>query len=215
MRRFRRKYYDLFSHFYDWIIGLHSKDKSLRLRQLLCRRSGASPGDKVLDLCTGTGSVALVMAEHIEDSLVIGLDFSMGMLKKAKEKAEKRRLNNLFFVAGDAGSLPFKTGTFNVVTCSHAIYELTGQTRRSALNEIKRVLTERGRFCMMEHEEPKQPFIRLLYYIRLMSMGSEGRKIVANELNELKGLFSNVWKEITPSGKTKLICATKSSSKML
>jgi ubiquinone/menaquinone biosynthesis C-methylase UbiE len=98
---------------------------------------------------------------------------------------------------------------FAVVTCSHAMYELTGKTRRQALQEIKRCLKPSGRFCMMEHEKPKQLFIRLLYHIRLLSMGKEGRRIVRQELEELKGIFRHVFKEVTASGRTKLICGEK------
>ncbi len=209
MRQYRRKYYDIFSHFYDWIISLHSKDKSLSLRHYLVKKTGARSRDKALDLCTGTGSVATVMSEYVPEGMVVGVDFSMGMLRKAREKAVQRGLKNVFFVVADAASLPFKPDAFNVVTCSHAIYELTGQTRRSALKEIKRILSPGGSFCMMEHEEPKKSFIRVLYNIRLLSMGREGRQIVRNEIPELKSIFSNVSKEITSTGKTKLICAQR------
>ncbi len=209
MRRYRQKYYDLFSNFYDLIIKLHSKDNRLFLRHYLARKSGIKPSDAVLDLCTGTGELALVLAHYAFKGRVIGLDFSLGMLNKAKEKAQKNGTKNLFFVAGDAAHLPFKEGVFDVVTCSHAMYELSGKTRPLALREIKRCLKSKGLFCMMEHEEPKQPFIRLLYYIRLLSMGKEGRKIIRNELKELKGIFNNVIKEVTSSGKTKVICGQK------
>jgi len=209
MRRYRQKYYNFFSHFYDLIIKLHSKDNRLFLRHYLAKKSRVKPEDKVLDLCTGTGSLAIVLAEYAPKGLVIGLDFSLGMLKKAKEKTRQRRLKNLFFVAADAGALPFKSDVFTVITCSHAMYELTGETRRLALQEIKRCLKPGGRFCMMEHEEPKQLFIRLLYHIRLLSMGKEGRQIVRQELEELKGILRHVFKEVTASGRTKLTCGEK------
>ncbi len=165
-----------------------------------------------LDLCTGTGSVALVLAEKIPRGTVVGLDFSTGMLQKARSKARAEGLKNVFFVAADAGNIPLKDNSFDVVTCSHAIYELTGETRRRALQEVNRVLRPGGRFCMMEHEVPKSPVTRFLYYVRLLSMGSEGRKIVQNELQELRGIFAGVEKEITASGKTKLICGGKQAA---
>ncbi|MGB9713036.1 MAG: class I SAM-dependent methyltransferase [Dissulfurimicrobium sp.] len=209
MIHYRRKYYDIFSHFYDWVISLHSKDKTLSLRHYLARSTKVKPGDRALDLCTGTGAVASVMSEYVQDGLVVGADFSFGMLKKAMEKADQKGLKNIFFVVADAADLPFKANIFDVVTCSHAIYELTGQTRGSALKEIKRILAPMGRFCMMEHEEPKRPITRFLYHIRLLSMGKEGRRIVQNEIQELQGIFSNVSREITANGKTKLICCER------
>jgi len=209
MRKYRQKYYDFFSHFYDVIINLHSKDRSLYLRHYLARKSGVKPEHKVLDLCTGTGSVATILSQYVQNGLVVGLDFSLGMLVKAKEKVQKIGSKNLYFVAADAGALPFKSDVFDVITCSHAMYELTGETRKMALQEIKRCLKINGRFCMMEHEEPKQPFIKLLYLLRLFSMGKEGRMVVRHELNELRKIFSKVVKEVTVSGRTKLICGEK------
>ncbi len=207
--RIRQKYYDVFSCFYDWVIKLHSQDKSLWLRHYLSRKSGVKSTDKVLDLCTGTGALAIILSQYTPQGMVVGLDFSLGMLKKAIEKAKTLKRKNLYWVVADAGALPFKSGTFDVITCSHAMYELTGKTRRLALENIKRCLRPGGRFCMMEHEEPKHPFIKFLYHLRLLSMGKEGREIVRHELEELKNIFKNVVKEITPTGRTKLICGEK------
>jgi len=209
VRWYRRKYYDFFSHFYDWIINLHSKDSSLSLRHYLAKKTGAKAEDVALDLCTGTGSVATIMSEYVPEGMVVGADFSMGMLRKASEKVRQMGLKNVFFVVADAASLPFKPDAFNVVTCSHAIYELTGRARKSTLREIKRVLKPKGPFYMMEHEEPKRPLVRFLYHIRLRSMGREGQQIVKNEIQELESMFNHVTKEITTTGKTKLICARK------
>ena len=88
MRKGRRKYYDIFSHFYDYVIKLHSQDKSLKLRHYFAHKIKPKSKDKILDLCTGTGALAIVLSEYVPNGIVIGLDFSFGMLKKAKEKIE-------------------------------------------------------------------------------------------------------------------------------
>ncbi len=209
MRKYRRKYYNFFSHFYDFIIRLHSQDKSLYLRHYLAKRSGVQNRHIVLDLCTGTGALALVLSDYVKDGLVVGADFSEGMLAKARKKVMSLGLKNVKFVMADAGFLPFKSNVFDVVTCSHSMYELTGETRKRALSEIKRILKEDGRFCMMEHERPNNAFIRFLYDIRILSMGREGLNIIKNELNELRQMFSDVKKEVTSTGRSKLICAQK------
>ena len=66
------------------------------------------------------------------------------MLKVAQEKT--RSFANVYLVEADAGSLPFVAGAFDAVTCSHAFYELKGETQDRALQEIVRVL------------KPKEPF---------------------------------------------------------
>jgi demethylmenaquinone methyltransferase/2-methoxy-6-polyprenyl-1,4-benzoquinol methylase len=205
--KFRKRYYDFFSHFYDYVIKLHSQDKSLWLRHYLARESGVKPADCVLDLCTGTGSMAIVLTQYTPQGMVVGLDFSLGMLRKAKEKA--KGAENLFFVVADASAIPFKAEAFDIVTCSHAMYELSEDVRRSTLENVYMCLRSDGRFCMMEHEEPEQLFIKFLYRLRLLSMGREGRKIVRHEVDELKEIFTGVAKEVTPAGRTKVICGGK------
>ncbi|OAG27578.1 class I SAM-dependent methyltransferase [Thermodesulfatator autotrophicus] len=211
MKRWRRKYYDIFSHFYDKIISLHSGDKRAFLRELLIKKTGLKPGGSLLDLCTGTGAVAITASRVAgKDGLVVGVDFSKGMLRKACEKAQKLKTKNLYFVLSDVARLPFADESFDAVTCSHAMYELDPATRNAALKEAWRVLKPGGCFTMMEHCEPKHPFIRLLYYIRLASMGSpENRKFARDETPFLARIFRNVSKEITPTGGSKIILGTK------
>lgn len=211
MKRFRRFYYDIFSHFYDLVIQLHSKDESSTLRDFLIKKTGVGPGDRILDICTGTGAVA--MAAHkviVPKGLVVGLDFSYGMLSKAREKARKKGLSALYLVMGDVGEMPFKGDVFECATCSHSMYELESETRMNALNEICRALKENGRFFMMEHCKPRNPFIRLLYYVRLMFMGSpENRDFAEDEVPVIKRFFKDVKRELSPTGKSKLISGVK------
>jgi demethylmenaquinone methyltransferase/2-methoxy-6-polyprenyl-1,4-benzoquinol methylase len=117
----RRIYYDLFSEVYDFIIRLHSRDMAGSLRRFIVEKANLSEGNKVLDLCTGTGSVAAELAKRVgENGLAVGLDFSRGMLGKAAEKAKKSGLDRLHFVQANASQLPFRKSSFHGVTCSHA-----------------------------------------------------------------------------------------------
>lgn len=118
----RQIYYDLFSKVYDFIIRLHSRDIAGSLRGFIIEKANLSKGDRALDLCTGTGSVAVELARRVgEDGLVVGLDFSQGMLGKAKEKAFRLNLNQLHLVQANASQLPFKNSSFYGVTCSQVV----------------------------------------------------------------------------------------------
>ncbi|MGA1795936.1 MAG: class I SAM-dependent methyltransferase [bacterium] len=211
MGRWRRRYYDLFSRIYDLIIRLHSKDEGAALRDFLVTRTGMGRGDRVLDICTGTGSVALAAhAAVAPEGMVVGLDFSFGMLGKASQKARERGLSRMFLIVGDAAAMPFRTGAFGCVTCSHAMYELPSDARTNALGEVQRVLADRGRFFMMEHCKPTAPFIRFFYYVRLMSMGSpENRRFAEDETPFIERFFREVTMEPSPTGKSKLISGVK------
>lgn len=223
MRRFRRLYYDLFSRWYDRIIAMHSGDTSAWARDFLVERAGISAGGRVLDLCTGTGAVALRARRATgSDGLVVGLDFSSGMIGRARAKAgqppaspeaEERRVPippGLGFVVGDASRLPFGDGSFDVVTCSHAMYELSPEVRDGALAEARRVLRPGGRFVMMEHTEPSHPVTRFLYGVRLAAMGSaKNRDFARDERPSLGRYFSDVTLELSSTARSKVVRGVK------
>src|SRR4030043_2435054 len=150
MSSLRQLYYDLFSKVYDFIIRLHSRDVEGSLRGFIIEKANLSKGHRALDLCTGTGSVAAKLAGQVgENGLIVGLDFSRGMLEKAKEKAFRLNLKQLHLVQAYADQLPFKNSSFNGVTYSHAFYELKGKERTIAIDEGSRVLKTGGSFCLM------------------------------------------------------------------
>jgi demethylmenaquinone methyltransferase/2-methoxy-6-polyprenyl-1,4-benzoquinol methylase len=211
MGSFRRLYYDLFSKVYDLAIRLHSRDKEGLLRKFITKRTNLSKGDRALDLCTGTGSVAIELARHVgENGLVIGLDFSWGMLEKAKEKARRSKIDWLYLVQANASQLPFQDTSFHSVTCSHAFYELKGMERTRAIEEVAKVLKRGGRFCLMEHTKPEKLFPRMLFYVRILFLGSKDtRKFLTEEGSIFEGKFKNIKKEMSPTGKSKLIYGEK------
>ncbi|MEW6375209.1 MAG: class I SAM-dependent methyltransferase [Thermodesulfobacteriota bacterium] len=211
MSSLRQVYYDFFSKFYDLAIRLHSRDIEGSLRRFIVEKANLSKGDRVLDLCTGTGSVAIELAKQVaERGLVIGLDFSLGMLEKARKKALSLRLNQLHLVQANASQLPFKKSSFHGVTCSHAFYELKGDERTRATREVARVLIEGCRFCLMEHAKPEKAFLRLLFYIRIFFLGSkDARKFLSEEGSIFGERFKNITKVMSPTGRSKLIYGEK------
>ena len=207
----RQFYYDIFSNFYDFIIRLHSRDIEGSLRRFISEKTNLSKGDRVLDLCSGTGSVAIELAKKVgEKGLVIGLDFSRGMIEKAKEKAKNSKIDGIHLVQANASQLPFKECSFQGVTCSHAFYELKGYERAEAINEVARVLMDGGRFCLMEHAKPQKRIPRLLFYIRILFLGAkDARKFLIEEGSIFGESFNNVTKVMSPTGRSKLIFGEK------
>ncbi|MGD0917460.1 MAG: class I SAM-dependent methyltransferase [Thermodesulfobacteriota bacterium] len=211
MSSLRRFYYDLFSRIYDFIIRLHSRDVEGSLRGFITGKANLSKGDRALDLCSGTGSVAAKLAGQVgENGLVVGLDFSRGMLEKAKKKALRLNLKQLHVVQAYADQLPFKNLSFNGVTCSHAFYELKGKERTIAIDEVARVLRRGGNFCLMEHAKPQKWIPRLLFYVRIFFLGTkDARKFLAEEGSIFGERFKNITKEMSPTGQSKLISGEK------
>ena len=210
LRTGRQKYYNIFSHFYDLFIKLHSHNYRDETRRFLV--DSAQLNDKirpkVLDICCGTGSVVLSFAGHFSDILAVGYDFSLGMLYKAKEKDPS---DKVIFIKGDAASLPFEGDCFDIVCCSHALYELKGQDRQKALLEMKRVVKPDGKVLIMEHEMPRKKIVKIFFYIRMLMMGpTDSREFLKQGISPFREIFTHVALSHTKSGKSKLITCRKS-----
>ena len=209
LRTNRRRYYNVFSHFYDLFIKLHSHNYREETRKFLVDSAVLENKikPKVLDVCCGTGSVILSFTESFSDILAIGYDFSHGMLLKAYEKDLSHRL---ILIEGDAATLPFEDDLFDVICCSHALYELKGLDRKKALLEMKRVVKFNGLVLIMEHEIPRKLVIKLLFYIRMLMMGAkDAREFLKQGVSAFKEIFFNVTLSHTKSGKSRLFICQK------
>jgi demethylmenaquinone methyltransferase/2-methoxy-6-polyprenyl-1,4-benzoquinol methylase len=204
MKKLRRFYYDCFSRVYDRFVALHSSDRQGGLRAYLAEQTGAGSGDRVLDICTGTGALLEKLHPQVAPhGMVVGIDFSRGMLSVAKEKT--KGAHTVCLVQAHAGSLPFKAAVFDGVTCAHAFYELKGISQVACLKEVVRVMKPHRPFLMMEHEIPENRFVRLLFYLRLFSMGARRAvEILKEERQFLKRYFGRVEKVSTPGGHSKI-----------
>lgn len=209
IRTGRRKYYDIFSRVYDAFIKLHARRDEGATRDFLVEVPELKdiPTPLILDICCGTGAVIVAFAKRYEKSISIGYDFSHGMLRKAEEKLGAQRVR---FIEGDAAALPFADDNFDVITCSHALYELKGEARQTALLEMRRVVKPEGMVLIMEHEVPHHPLVRLLFNLRMMAMGSaDAREFVKGGLKIYERIFPSVSLTHSPSGKSRLITCQK------
>ncbi len=205
MKNLRQSYYDSFSKFYDRFVSLHSGAPQSALKKFLAELASIKDGDRVLDVCCGTGSLLMELSKRTgSKGLAVGLDFSRGMLMVSKGKTGMG--SNMCLVQANAAALPFSSRSFDAVTCTHAFYELKGAAQESALLETVRILKPGKVFFMVEHDLPENPFIRTLYYLRLAAMG--GKRAIAilrHERNTLERYFRTVERISTPTGKSKIL----------
>ncbi|MBM4433288.1 MAG: bifunctional demethylmenaquinone methyltransferase/2-methoxy-6-polyprenyl-1,4-benzoquinol methylase UbiE [Chloroflexi bacterium] len=158
------KRYDLVNHVITW--GL---DK--RWRRKAAEACLASKPQRVLDLCCGTGDLAITLAKLAGNNLeVAGLDYSQPMLYIAARKA-KAFGGKLSFVHGDADNLPFPDGSFDCVGISFAFRNLTYKNplAQRHIAEVLRVLGPGGRFVIVETSQPEIKLIRKLFQLYLRS----------------------------------------------
>jgi len=123
----------------------------------LVEASGASPGQSILDLASGSGQPALALASAAAPSgTVTATDMSAGMLAVAQENAAHAGLTNLRFRQANAESLPFPDRTFDRVTCRFGAMFFADAT--GAMRESLRVLLPGGRAAFAVWGGPEQPF---------------------------------------------------------
>ena len=103
----------------------------------------------ILDIATGTGDLALLMAEEFPGVNITGLDLSEQMIKEGKEKALKRGLaDRIDLVLGDSLNLPFADGSFDCVTVAYGVRNFEDLLR--GYTEMYRVLRPGGTLCVLE-----------------------------------------------------------------
>jgi ubiquinone/menaquinone biosynthesis C-methylase UbiE len=209
LRTGRRIYYNVFSYVYDAFIQLHARRDARDTRNFLVEMADlkGNSNPTILDICCGTGAVIVSFAHRYPKSVAVGYDFSRGMLRRAQNKKTSGRI---IWVEGDAATLPFAGESFDVVTCSHALYELKGPTRQTALQEMKRIIRPSGVVLLMEHEVPHHPLVKILFNIRMLTMGSaDAMEFVKGGLDPFRRIFPDVSLYHSPTGKSKLIVCRK------
>ena len=108
----------------------------------------------VLDVATGTGSLAIDLSHSAEK--VVGIDLSTKMLSVAEKK---RKNDNLSFLQMDASKMNFQDDEFDIVTISLGLHDMPPEIRSSVLEEVKRVLKKDGKLFILEHDLPPNELI--------------------------------------------------------
>lgn len=111
----------------------------------------------ILDIATGTGDLAILMAKTNAEK-IIGLDISAGMLEVGKKKVEERKLSNVIdLVLGDSENIPFEDNYFDAITVGFGVRNFEHLEKGFA--EILRVLKPNGVFVILETSVPdKTPY---------------------------------------------------------
>lgn len=113
-----------------------------------------APGERCLDIATGTGDLAILLAQRQPECSVVGLDLSADMLRVAEQKIAERGLHDrVTVVEGNALSLPFPDQSFDVVTVGFGLRNFPDLPK--ALAEMRRVLKPGGRALSLEVSRPK------------------------------------------------------------
>jgi len=155
--------FDTIAPRYDLMNRLMTFGMDRRWRNYVVARAAPPLGGSALDAATGTGDIAIALAQRIGPrGTVIATDFSRGMMRPGPGKAARAGVGEIVrFMAADALALPFPNDTFDCVTTGFAMRNVTDIER--AFREMWRVTKPGGRVVCLEVAKPDFPPVRFLH----------------------------------------------------
>lgn len=151
------KMFDTISGDYDGLNRVISFGIDIKWRKKVVKLIKAQEPKTILDIATGTGDLAIAMADTDAEK-IIGLDISSGMLEIGKQKINKKGLSSkIEMVLGDSENMPFEDNTFDAITVAFGVRNF--ENLKNGLKEILRVLKPNGIFVILETSVPtKTPY---------------------------------------------------------
>lgn len=151
------KMFDTISGNYDNLNRVISFGIDVKWRKKVLKIVAESNPKTILDIATGTGDLAILMAQTNAEK-IIGLDISAGMLEVGVKKiADKNLSNTIEMILGDSENMPFDDNSFDAITVAFGVRNF--ETLEKGLADILRVLKPNGVFVILETSVPdKTPY---------------------------------------------------------
>ncbi|WP_147678253.1 bifunctional demethylmenaquinone methyltransferase/2-methoxy-6-polyprenyl-1,4-benzoquinol methylase UbiE [Algibacter pacificus] len=155
--------FDTISGDYDGLNRVISFGIDIKWRKKVVKIVKDSNPDSILDVATGTGDLAINLAET-NASRIVGFDISNGMLEIGKTKVTKKGLDSrVEMILGDGESMPFEDNSFDAITVAFGVRNF--ESLEDGLKEIYRVLKPKGTFVILETSMPdKTPYKQGYYF---------------------------------------------------
>lgn len=156
--------YRIISKFYDLVdVFYFNRTKTNPRKGILDFISDQK--SKVLEVCVGTATNSIIIADNKTNAEIVGIDLSKEMLALAKEKIENRGIRSIQTLVMDATNMKFDDNYFDVVLISLVLHEVDDNIRDKIMKEAKRVLKNKGKIIIVEWDKPKKLVQKLLFLI--------------------------------------------------
>jgi len=138
---------------YDLMNHLLSAGRDIAWRRFATKRI-PHQAEKILDVATGSGDLAIEAARMLPGAEVFGVDFVLRMMERARVKTDKRGLSKrIFFIAGNAISLPFGDDVFDASAAAFGMRNMPDKL--NILEEMRRVVKPGGKVLILEMTFPE------------------------------------------------------------
>ena len=172
-------FYNIIAKGYDLLDVVYFANEERSPRKAVLSR--IREGESVLDLCTGTATNAIRIAELRPEVRIAGVDRAKNMLKAAERKIRKKGLTNIRLYSMDATRLEFKPKSFDKILISLVLHEMDNETVTKMMTEAERVLKDDGEIIITEWEPCRKAGMRLKFLpIHLMEPETYRRMIVTD-----------------------------------
>ena len=133
------------------------------LKGRLLDEAQVRPGDGVLDVACGTGTLAILLKQRQPQARVVGLDVDPQVLRRARQKAGAAAVD-VAFIQGSATALPFAGGALDGVVSSLAFHHLARADKQQAFSETWRVLRPGGVLCLLDFGTPHTAYTHVVSF---------------------------------------------------
>jgi len=192
---------------YDGLNRLFSLASDLRWRRTLARLAATVPGARVIDVCTGTADLAVELVRSGAAKQVVGLDLSVGMLRRGHRKVGKAALAHaVTLLRADALSLPFPDGSFDAACSAFGLRNIRDRAR--AVGEMARVTRAGGKVLVLEFAPPRRGAGLALYSAYLRRVIPFVGGIVSGRPDAYRHLRDSIASFLDPGEMTALLRAS-------
>jgi ubiquinone/menaquinone biosynthesis C-methylase UbiE len=154
--------FDRLTPLFDPVVRVTTREQTFKRR--LLDQAAIAPGERVLDLGCGTGTLALMAKRRQPDAELVGLDGDPTILARARSKAGDAEID-VHFDQGLADDLPYPDGSFDKVLSTLLFHHLTRTAKENAAREAARVLRPGGELHVVDWGAPPDPLARVQYLV--------------------------------------------------
>ena len=192
---------------YDLLNHLLSLGLDIGWRKKVARETGKIDCRRILDVCTGTGDMAVELCRFWRGKVhVDAIDFSRDLIEIGRRKIQKAGMNGrITFREGDAERLPYKDGQFDALTITFGLRNIND--RPKALREFYRVTRPGGCFICLEFSRPANRLFERIYFLYLMKLVPLVSGILGSDPAAYKYLGNTILDFPSPSELVRLIAS--------
>jgi demethylmenaquinone methyltransferase/2-methoxy-6-polyprenyl-1,4-benzoquinol methylase len=168
-------------------LGMHRLWKRFTIEQ-----AALHPGQRVLDVASGTGDLAKVFAKKVGKlGKVVMTDINDAMLEVGRDRMiDAGLISNIDYVIADAEKLPFADNDFDCVSIAFGLRNVTN--KEAALRSMYRVLKPGGKLLILEFSKPTSPFLHKLYDLYSFNIIPKVGELVTKDRDSYQYLVESI-----------------------